>query len=139
MEWLSALTYGPAFVFSVFSALFTYLLGLVRFLAIPFLYVGHGLLHLAFLPVRVLARFEVFLFFVAGAVLTGTTIGLLVYWTGASLSHVLRISEDSSPPPDDVEPEEPPFDYLAEWKAMGDRQLLSTAIVEEEESSQDST
>lgn len=75
-----------------------------------------------------------------GALLTGATIGLLVYWTGASLSHVLRISEDdSSPPPDDVEPQERAFDYLAEWKATGDGQLLSTAIVEEEETSQDST
>lgn len=75
-----------------------------------------------------------------GALLTGATVGLLVYWTGASLSHVLRISEDDSrPPPDDVEPPKPPYDYLAEWKAMGDGQLLSTAIVEEEETSQDST
>ena len=79
---------------------------------------------------------QVFLYFVTGAMLTGMTIGLLVYWTGAALSRVLRISEDDShPPADEVEPPEPAFDYLAEWKAMGDRQLLSTAIVEEEESS----
>lgn len=59
MDWLSALAYGPVFLFSVFSALFVYVLNLIRFLALPFLYVGHGLLHLALLPLRILAKFEV--------------------------------------------------------------------------------
>lgn len=59
MEWLSVLAYGPAFAFSVFGTLFNYILGLVRFLTLPFVYVGHGLLHLALLPLRILGKFEV--------------------------------------------------------------------------------
>lgn len=68
--------------------------------------------------------------------------GLLLHFTGSSLSRLLRIAEDPSEPrkqPDLVhtKTEDLPFDYRAQWQ-MGGHKLFSTAIVEEEENSQDS-
>lgn len=68
--------------------------------------------------------------------------GLLLHFTGSSLSQLLRIAEDPFTPPRKQDPdfvdrkaEDAPFDYRAEWQAMGDHKLFSTAIVEEEENS----
>lgn len=58
-DWVSAVTYGPSFAFSILIQLLSYALIVLHFLVAPILYLGHGIVQLALLPLRILAKFEV--------------------------------------------------------------------------------
>ncbi|KAJ5166371.1 uncharacterized protein N7482_005152 [Penicillium canariense] len=121
-------------LFGIVTVLFSYTWSVLYLLASPLVYLGHGLLALVLFPVQVLLKFEAFLTFVAGAVFTGVTVGLCLYFAGDSLTQLLRLQPSSAPsfPTDLVDPKDPPFD----WES---RMFMSSTILEEEENSQDST
>lgn len=58
-DWVWAVTYSPAIVFRIVVQLLSFALAVLHFLASPLLYLGHGIAHLALLPLRILAKFEV--------------------------------------------------------------------------------
>lgn len=141
--------------FGILKQLLIYVLSFLYLLASPLLYLGHGLLKLALLPVRIILKFEVlqcqpkmflllyaltirqaFIYFVTGAVLTGITVGLFLHFAGTSLTQLLRL-ESTRPPPhraELVDPNEPPADWELKWRD----QYTSFTILEEEETSQGS-
>ncbi|KAJ5092344.1 hypothetical protein NUU61_007214 [Penicillium alfredii] len=138
MDWVAALTYGPAFVHSALAQLLSSLFSLLRFTATPLVYLGHCILYVALIPLRIVAKFEAFLSFVTGAVLTGALVGLCLHFTGSAVSQLLRI-KDTRPRVQVNSADstgDPPFDYLE--SKVEDRNLVSDTIVEEEETSQDS-
>lgn len=79
-----------------------------------------------------------------GAVLVGATIGIILHFTGSTISQLLQI-EDSDEPRQprvkhellDSQPQNPSFDYLE--AQTEDRKFLPySTILEEEENSQES-
>ncbi|KAJ5657941.1 uncharacterized protein N7484_001590 [Penicillium longicatenatum] len=112
--------------------LLSWLFALLYLLVSPLLYLLHGLLKVALFPLQILIKFEAFLYFVTGAVITGVTVGLFLHFTGDALSELLRLQSSPSPSPKD-EPalKTEPIDWQSKW----DHQLLSSTIPEEEENS----
>ncbi|KAJ5669273.1 hypothetical protein N7462_010343 [Penicillium macrosclerotiorum] len=119
---------------SILKQLFSYGLLLLYLLASPVLYLGRNLLSLALLPLRILIKFEAFLTFVTGAVLTGVTVGLFLYITGDTLSQFLRLQQESQliSPDGSIDLKDPSL----EWEAKLESPFLPSTILEEEESSQ---
>jgi hypothetical protein len=87
---------------------------------------------------------QAFIYFMAGAVLVGATIGMILHFTGSTISQFLRIEESDEPRRPrvkrellDFEPQKPSFDYLE--AQMDDGKFLPySTILEEEENSQES-
>lgn len=79
---------------------------------------------------------QAFIYFVTGAVLTGITVGLVLYFAGTSISQLLGLDSTSPPsyPPDMVHQNDTPVDWELKWKD----QYPSSTILEEEETSQGS-
>lgn len=145
-------------LFGILKQLLLYVLSFLYLLASPLLYLGHGLLTLALLPLRIVLKFEVgylstltgwffslihaltrlqaFIYFVTGAVLTGITVGLFLHFAGDFLSQLLWL-HDTSPPPhqtDLVDKNDPLVDWEYKWRD----QYPPSTILEEEETSQGS-
>ncbi|KAJ5902532.1 hypothetical protein N7495_003060 [Penicillium taxi] len=114
----------------ILKQLIYWLFSLLYFLATPFLYCLQVFLSLAFLPVRLLIKFEPLIYFVTGAVLTGVTVGLLLHFTGGVLSQLLRIQSRKLLILKEVVPENSSLDWEFKWE---DR-LQQTTILEEESS-----
>ncbi|KAJ6134209.1 hypothetical protein N7523_000531 [Penicillium sp. IBT 18751x] len=122
-------------LFFLLKRLVFYLLYILHCLASPLLYLGHGLLSIALLPLRLLAKFEAILYFTTGAVLTGVIAGLTLYYMGDTLSQVLRLPSTSSEPTRDlIEQDDSPFDWETKWRDN----YRSSTILEEDEYSQSS-
>ncbi|KAJ5972799.1 uncharacterized protein N7479_002717 [Penicillium vulpinum] len=144
MGWASILTYPLSFVLAFTIRLLSYLLSILLFLASPVIYIGHVVLYLALLPLRILVILEAFLYFMTGAVLVGATIGMILHFTGSTISQFLQIEESDEPRRPrvkqellDSEPQNPSFDYLE--VQMEDRKFLPySTILEEEENSHES-
>ncbi|KAJ5552787.1 hypothetical protein N7494_002165 [Penicillium frequentans] len=119
-------------IYGILLNLLSWLFSLLYLLVSPLLYLLHGLLTIALFPLQILIKFEAFLYFVTGAVITGATVGLFLHLTGDALSELLRLRSGPSPSPKD-EPllKDEPIDWQSKW----DHQLLSTTIPEEEENS----
>ncbi|GLI79260.1 hypothetical protein PoHVEF18_007590 [Penicillium ochrochloron] len=117
----------------LFSYTWSFLYTLLYWLASPLLYLGRGLLSIALFPLQVLLKFEAFLTFVTGAVVTGATVGLCLYFAGDSLSQLLRIqpSIQKAPSTELAEPKDSSYD----WES---KMFMSSTILEEEENSHDS-
>lgn len=81
-------------------------------------------------------QLQTILYFMTGAVLTGVTAGLILYYMGDILSQLLRLpSTDPEPAPTDLkEKQEPPFDWETRWRDH----YQSSTILEEDEPSQSS-
>lgn len=131
-----------------------YVLSFLYILASPLLYLGHGLLTLALLPLRIILKFEVleqccpvsplhncrltwwqaFIYFVTGAVLTGVTVGLFLHYVGDSLSQLLRLNPTNPRPKESdlVHPKDSSFEWESKWRD----QYLPSTILEEDENSQ---
>ncbi|KAJ5570258.1 uncharacterized protein N7459_009688 [Penicillium hispanicum] len=120
---------------SVLVYLCSWLFSLLYWLASPLVYLTHGLLALLFFPLQLLVKFEAFLYFVTGAVLTGVTVGVFLHFTSGAIFQLLRLQEPSSlPGPDDLDdPKQSPLDWDAKWESQ-----FQTTILEEEEPSQGS-
>ncbi|KAJ5778949.1 hypothetical protein N7457_006669 [Penicillium paradoxum] len=91
MGWFSPLTYPLSLVFGVLLQLLSYLLSFLLFLASPVIYLGHVVLYLTLLPLRILIRLEAFIYFMTMAVLIGATAGMLLYFTGTTITQALHI------------------------------------------------
>jgi hypothetical protein len=59
MSWVSILTYPLLLVLGLTIQLLSYLLATLLFLASPVIYIGHVVLYLALLPLRILVILEV--------------------------------------------------------------------------------
>ncbi|KAJ5248944.1 hypothetical protein N7468_000395 [Penicillium chermesinum] len=137
---------GPLFmlrtIFNVFWKPFIWLLSwivaLVYILASPVLALANGLLTVAGLPLRILLKFEAFLYYATGAVLTGASVGLLLYFTNTALFQLLQRHNSTEPPllEDSESVKDEPIDWESKWTDPSPK--LSSTIVEEEENSQDS-
>ncbi|KAJ5504826.1 hypothetical protein N7463_007700 [Penicillium fimorum] len=144
MGWVSILTYPLSFVLGFTIQSLSYLLATLLFLASPLIYIGHVVLYLALLPLRILVILEGFIYFMTGAVLVGATIGMILHFTGSTISQLLKIEESDEPQRPrvkqehlDFEPQNPSFDYLE--AQMEDRKFLPySTILEEEENSHES-
>ncbi|KAJ5545446.1 hypothetical protein N7461_007750 [Penicillium sp. DV-2018c] len=143
MSWLSVLTYPVSFIFGFALQLLSYLLSSLLFLASPVIYLGHVVLYLTLLPLRILVRLEAFIYFMTGAILIGATVGMMLHFSGTTISQFLHIeySESEERPRPRVKrelvespPPKPPFDYLE--ALTEDRKFLPySTILEEEENS----
>ncbi|OOQ87462.1 hypothetical protein PEBR_20159 [Penicillium brasilianum] len=124
-------------LFGVLTALFSYtwffLYSLLYLLASPLVYLGHVLLSIILFPLQVLLKFEAFLTFVTGAIVTGAAVGLGLYLAGDSLSQLLRLQPSNEKPysTDLTESKDSSFD----WES---KMFMSSTILEEEENSYDS-
>ncbi|KAJ5873445.1 uncharacterized protein N7473_013318 [Penicillium subrubescens] len=124
-------------LFGVLTVLFSYtwsfIYTLLYWLALPLLYLGRGLLSITLFPLQILLKFEAFLTFVTGAVVTGATVGVCLYFAGDSLSQFLRIqpSIQNAPSTELAEPKDQSYD----WES---KMFMSSTILEEEENSHDS-
>ncbi|OQE43492.1 hypothetical protein PENCOP_c003G08722 [Penicillium coprophilum] len=144
MSWVSILIYPLSFAFGLTTQLLSYLLATLLFLASPLIYIGHVVLYLALLPLRILMILEAFIYFMTGAVLVGATIGMILHFTGSTISQLLQIEESDEPRQPhvkrellDSEPRNPSFDYLE--VQIEDRKFLPySTILEEEENSHES-
>ncbi|KAJ5519152.1 hypothetical protein N7453_001574 [Penicillium expansum] len=144
MGWVSILKYPLSLVLSLIIQLLSYFLSTLLFLASPVIYIGHVVLYLALLPLRILVILEAFIYFMTGAVLVGATIGMILHFTGSTISQFLQIEESDEPRRPrvkrellDFEPQHPPFDYLE--AQTEDRKFLPySTILEEEENSHES-
>ncbi|PKX95854.1 uncharacterized protein P174DRAFT_503127 [Aspergillus novofumigatus IBT 16806] len=139
--------------------------GLLNLLVTPLWKLGLGVLNLALLPLRILAKFEAVLLFFATALIIGLILGTVVHLTSAFVIETLNESLGFSENPPSREDSKTrsrrsadvvrklPFagrprssrDILVEWpdtrevKPLGDTGgLLSSSILEEEEFSHDS-
>jgi hypothetical protein len=81
-------------------------------------------------------QLQTIIYFMTGAVLTGVTAGLILYYMGDILSQLLRLpSTDSEPAPTDfIEKQELSFDWESRWRDH----YQSSTILEEDEPSQSS-
>ncbi|KAG2025988.1 hypothetical protein GB937_002131 [Aspergillus fischeri] len=140
--------------------------GLLDLLVTPLWKLGLGVLNLALLPLRILAKFEAVLLFFATALIIGLILGTVVHLTSAFVIETLNESFGFSENPASRENSRTrsrrsadvvrklPFagkpssyrDILVEWpdtrdvKPRSDKGgLLSSSILEEEEFSHDST
>lgn len=172
MSWLSLLAYPVSLVFGFTIQLLSYLLSLLLFLASPVIYLGHVGLYLALLPLRILIKLEVcsesklytvsylgycssllvvftklyqaFIYFMTGAVLLGATIGMILHFTGSTISQMVGIEYSDMPRRPRVKqesvdstPRNLSFDYLEAQSE--ERKFLSySTILEEEENSHES-
>ncbi|KAJ5252771.1 hypothetical protein N7489_003181 [Penicillium chrysogenum] len=144
MGWVSIVKYPLLLVLGFTIQLLSYLLSTLLFLASPVIYIGHVVLYLALLPLRILIKLEAFIYFMTGAVLVGATLGMMLHFTGSTLSQVLHIEESDEPRRPrvkqellDSEPQKPSFDYLE--AQTEDRKFLPySTILEEEENSHES-
>ncbi|KAJ5127618.1 hypothetical protein N7448_008397 [Penicillium atrosanguineum] len=122
-------------LFYLTKRLIYYLLYLLLFLASPLLFLGRGLLSIVLLPLRLLVKFEAILYFMTGAVLTGVTAGLVLYYMDDTLSQLLRLpSTKSEPTANLIEQDDSPFDWETKWRDN----YQSSTILEEDEHSQSS-
>ncbi|CAI7654082.1 unnamed protein product [Penicillium glandicola] len=144
MGWASIVTYPLSLAFFLTIQLLSYLLSTLLFLASPVIYIGHVVLYLALLPLRILIIFEAFIYFMTGAVLVGATIGMILHFTGSTISQLLQIEESDEPRRPrvkqellDSEPQNSPFNYL-EAQTEDHKFLPYSTILEEEENSQES-
>lgn len=70
-----------------------------------------------------------------GAVLTGVTAGLVLYYMGDTISQLLRLpSTDSEPTPNLIDQGDSQFDWETKWRDN----YQSSTILEEDEHSQSS-
>ncbi|EPS26228.1 hypothetical protein POX_c04694 [Penicillium oxalicum] len=102
----------------------------------PVLSVSNGLLSIALLPLRILLKFEAILTFGMVAAITGATVGICLYLTGDFLSRVFLLSSSDHQKPmniDSLKIEDSTSTY--DWES---KMYLSSTILEEEETSQDS-
>ncbi|KAJ5375485.1 hypothetical protein N7517_007491 [Penicillium concentricum] len=144
MGWVSILTCPLSFVLGFTIQLLSYLLATLLFLASPLIYIGHVVLYLALLPLRILVILKGLIYFMTGAVLVGATIGMILHFTGSTISQLLQIEESDEPQRPrlkrellEPEPQNPSFDYLE--AQMEDRKFLPySTILEEEENSHES-
>ncbi|KAJ5475888.1 hypothetical protein N7475_001617 [Penicillium sp. IBT 31633x] len=144
MSWLSLLAYPVSLVFGFTIQLLSYLLSLLLFLASPVIYLGHVGLYLALLPLRILIKLEAFIYFMTGAVLLGATIGMILHFTGSTISQMVGIEYSDMPRRPRVKqesvdstPRNLSFDYLEAQSE--ERKFLSySTILEEEENSHES-
>ncbi|KAJ9484528.1 hypothetical protein VN97_g8831 [Penicillium thymicola] len=144
MGWLSILKYPLLLILGLTTQLLSYLLSTLLFLASPVIYVGHVVLYLTLLPLRILIKLEAFIYFMTGAVLVGATIGMILHFTGSTISQFLQIEDSDEPQRPRVkrellysEPQHPSFDYL-EPQTEDHKFLPYSTILEEEENSHES-
>ncbi|KAJ5701476.1 hypothetical protein N7488_009024 [Penicillium malachiteum] len=117
---------------STLSYIFSWVFALLHLLVTPLLYLLRGLLWIASLPLALIVKLEAFLYFVTGALLTGVTVGLFLYFSGNALTELLRLqSSQSFSPKESLNPKDEPIEWDSKW----DNQLLSSTIPEEEENS----
>ncbi|KGO70699.1 hypothetical protein PITC_055900 [Penicillium italicum] len=144
MGWVSLLKYPFSLALGLTIQLLSYLLSTLLFLASPVIYIGHVVLYLALLPLRILVILEAFIYFMTGAVLVGASIGMILHFTGSTISQLLQIEESDEPRRPRVKRELPnfesqhsSFDYLE--AQTEDRKFLPySTILEEEENSHES-
>ncbi|KAJ5107667.1 hypothetical protein N7456_004342 [Penicillium angulare] len=120
-------------IYSVTYHTLSWIFAFLHFLVTPLLWLVYGLLSIALFPLQLLMKFEAFLYFVTGAVLTGITVGLFLHFSGGALSELLRLQSNRSPLA--VEPPTPKKEAL-NWEPKWDHHsFLSSTIPEEEENS----
>ncbi|CAG8135684.1 unnamed protein product [Penicillium salamii] len=143
MNWLSVITTPFTFILGLTATLLSYLLSPLLFIASPVIYLGNVILYLTQLPLRILIKLEAFIYFMTVAVLIGATVGMILHFTGSTITQALKIGETPEKQRRvkresiDSSPEDPPFNYL-ETKAEDTKYLPYSTILEEEESSRES-
>ncbi|KAE8309036.1 hypothetical protein BDV41DRAFT_460236 [Aspergillus transmontanensis] len=155
MSWISAIsTVSQWILLYPVTFLIYYGYRLLRLLATPLVKLGQLTLRCALLPFNLVLKFEAFLTFVLAAILTGVLLGLLLYYTSSFIVEILNQSLGLTYPlPHHTQARtikglkrnalERGYSPLNEYLAGSSRQirksgLLSSTILEEEESNQDS-
>ncbi|KAB8216733.1 hypothetical protein BDV33DRAFT_150728 [Aspergillus novoparasiticus] len=155
MSWISAISTVLQWIL-LYPVTFLIYYGyrLLRLLATPLVKLGQLTLRCALLPFNLVLKFEAFLTFVLAAILTGVSLGLLLYYTSSFIVEILNQSLGLTYPlPRHTQARtmkgpkrnalERGYSPLNEYLAGSSRQirksgLLSSTILEEEESNQDS-
>ncbi|KAJ5699624.1 hypothetical protein N7536_002637 [Penicillium majusculum] len=144
MGWVFILKYPLSLVLGLTIQLLSHFLSTLLYLASPVIYIGHVVLYLTLLPLRILIKLEAFIYFMTGAVLVGATIGMILHFTGSTVSQFLQIEESDEPRRPRVKREllyseyqHPSFDYL-EPQTEDHKFLPYSTILEEEENSHES-
>ncbi|RWQ92861.1 hypothetical protein C8Q69DRAFT_73362 [Paecilomyces variotii] len=98
MEWLELALAILVCIFYPIFWLVRSLVSLLGILATPFLHIASNVLRVAFLPLRILSRFESIFIFFGVASLIGITAGLVLHLTSKLVVRVLHLSQEPSPP-----------------------------------------
>ncbi|KAB8254704.1 hypothetical protein BDV32DRAFT_10825 [Aspergillus pseudonomiae] len=158
MSWVSVITAVSQWILLYpVTSLMYYAYRILQLLATPLVKLGQFALHCALLPFTLVLKFEAFLTFVLVAILTGISLGLLLYYTSSfiveTLNQSLGLTYPLPRPPKahrirtmkglKGNAPERRYSLLNEYLAGSRRQnkkagLLSSTILEEEESNQDS-
>ncbi|KAB8237775.1 hypothetical protein BDV23DRAFT_167284 [Aspergillus alliaceus] len=156
MSWVSAITAALQWILLYpITNLLYYGYGLLQLLATPLVKLGQFALRGALLPFNILLKFEAFLTFVSAAVLTGIILGLSLYYTTSLTVEVLnqslsilrrqpqdhRVHSIKGPKTKALKRRYSlPNDYLtgSSSRPIHKGGLLSSTILEEEESNPDS-
>ncbi|KAE8155877.1 hypothetical protein BDV40DRAFT_103774 [Aspergillus tamarii] len=158
MSWISAITTVSQWIL-LYPVTFLIYYGyrILQLLVTPLVKLGQFALHCTLWPFNLILKFEAFLTFVLAAIFTGVSLGLLLYYTSSFVVEILNQSLGltyrlprqpeayqagaiKGPKRNALEGRYSP---LNEYLASSSRQikksgLLSSTILEEEESNQDS-
>lgn len=96
-EWLWKLVTFSCYLLVPFRLLFSLLLYMLSWLLAPLLLLGHIVVHISMLPIRLLAQFETFYIFFGVAIAVGVIFGVVLHLIERSSVHLFGLDRPAPP------------------------------------------